>query len=255
MATGFQGRGNILKPIQWYKALHDHHGRQEINCFLVNGIRAIEQIYSVSPTSIEEILTLDESIVDKFDCPTTIVSQKQMERISPVKTPQNVVAVIAIPENIYSSELPVEPGKKILCLEHIQDPGNVGTLIRTAAAFDYDGIIMSELCADPLGIKTAQATAGSLFSVWIRRTKEYVSLCKDLQSRNFVLYSTDMKGDKVTNSLQLPHIIALGNEGNGLSELLTSIADKRVRIPINDQKVESLNVAISGAILMYLSHT
>jgi TrmH family RNA methyltransferase len=166
-----------------------------------------------------------------------------------------VIALVRLPRETYSDELPENPGANLLLLEDVQDPGNVGTLIRTAAAFDFSAIILSEKCADPFSAKCAQSSAGSVLSIAIRRTKNYLSLAENLRRRGYLLVSADLSGfekpEIVTTSKKM--VLALGNEASGLSQALLDISDFRVRIPINTHKVESLNVAACGAILMYLS--
>ena len=140
-------------------------------------------------------------------------------------------------------------------MEDIQDPGNVGTLIRTAAAFGFSGIILSDKCADPFSPKCVQSTAGSILSLWLRRTDNYVNLIQSLIRQNYTLIAADLQGEdrpdifNITGQL----ILALGNEAAGLSESLLHKAQYRIKIPIDRTRAESLNVAVSGAICMYLT--
>jgi RNA methyltransferase, TrmH family len=170
-------------------------------------------------------------------------------------TPQGIIAVVRLPELSYSDELPPQTGDKILFLEDIQDPGNVGTLIRTAAAFDFSGVILTGKCADPFSPKCAQATAGSLLSLWLRRTENYLKLIDILQGNGYKLVATELKGSDNPSILQKSQsfVLALGNEAAGLSITILEKADFLLRIPVNRDKAESLNVAISGAICIYLS--
>jgi TrmH family RNA methyltransferase len=140
-------------------------------------------------------------------------------------------------------------------LEDIQDPGNVGTLIRTAVAFDYSGVIMTEKCADPLSLKCVQATAGTVLSLWVRKTRRYLELTATLRESGYTLIVTDLNGTAEPSILNQPSklLLALGNEAAGLSSALLDTANYRIRIPIIREKAESLNVATCGAICMYLS--
>jgi TrmH family RNA methyltransferase len=139
-------------------------------------------------------------------------------------------------------------------LEDVQDPGNVGSLIRTAVALGFSGIIMSEKCADPFSPKTIQSTAGTILSLWIRRTGDYLSLACSLKSSGYNLVATDLSGEENPSYLKESDklLLALGNEAAGLSEDVLKFADYKLKIPIKD-KAESLNVAACGAICMYLS--
>ena len=163
--------------------------------------------------------------------------------------------MVQLPADTYSHSLPVDAGSRVLLLEDIQDPGNVGTLIRTAAAFDYSGIMLTEKCADPFSPKCIQSTAGTALSLWIRRTVAYLDLVGELKRRGYILAAADLRGTQGPSILKEPDrlVLALGNEAAGLSDTLLKKADHRVRISIARTKAESLNVAACGAICMYLS--
>jgi TrmH family RNA methyltransferase len=244
-----------LKPLKWYKKLATKKGRLEAGAFLVEGDKAIRQIISSHPEKIVEILTVAEPRSAYGDLATRLVTESQFRAISHTKTPQGVTAVVRIPDGIYSDYLPVDAGNKVLLLEDIQDPGNVGTLIRTAAAFDFSGVIMTAHCADPLSPKCVQATAGAVLSVWLRRTAHYLELTGELRKAGYSLIATELEGAADLSLLhrQSKIILALGNEAAGLSRALRDIADHRLRIPTVREKAESLNVAACGAIFMYLS--
>ena len=160
-----------------------------------------------------------------------------------------------MPADTYSSNLPTLTGSHILLLEDIQDPGNVGTLIRTAAAFDYAGIILSEKCADPFSSKSIQSTAGTVLSVWIRKTNRYLQLARELHEKGYATVAADLKGTKDPSLLsrQDKLLLALGNEASGLSRSMLRVAHDHIKIPIARERAESLNVAACGAICMYLS--
>jgi TrmH family RNA methyltransferase len=244
-----------LKPLKWYKKLATKKGRLEAGAFLVEGSKAVRQIISSHPEKIVEILTVAELSPAYEGLATRLVTESQFRSISHTTTPQGVMAVVRIPDGIYSGYLPADAGNKVLLLEDIQDPGNVGTLIRTAAAFDFSGVIMTAHCADPLSPKCVQATAGAVLSVWLRRTAHYLELAGELKKAGYSLIATELEG---VDDLSLLHqqnkiILALGNEAAGLSSALLDIADYRLQIPTVRKKSESLNVAACGAIFMYLS--
>jgi TrmH family RNA methyltransferase len=165
------------------------------------------------------------------------------------------MAVVRLPRDACTDALPAEAGERVLLLEDVQDPGNVGTLIRTATAFNYGGVILSQQCADPFSPKSVQATAGALLSVWVRRGDGYLGLAKRLQAAGYPLLAADLNGDEGPDALQHsgPLVLALGNEAAGLSASLLAISDRRFKVPIARNRAESLNVAATGAICMYLS--
>jgi len=244
-----------LKPFKWYRRLTTKKGRLEAEAFIVEGTKSINQIISNHPDEIIEILTIEEPLPVYSNYVVRLVTESQFRYICQTKTPQGVMAVVRIPVDIWSDCLPDDIGNKILLLEDIQDPGNVGTLIRTAAAFNFSGAIMSENCADPLSPKCVQATAGTVLSIWLRRTTNYLELISVLRKGGYTIVSTDLNGreEPAFLSRQSKLLLALGNEAAGLSIAMLNVADFRLRIPTIQEKAESLNVAACGAICMYLS--
>lgn len=244
-----------LKPFRWYKKLATQKGRLEAGAFLVEGNRAIRQILEGHLDEIIEILTIEEPLPVYRDYTMRLVTENQFRSICLTKTPQGTMAVVRLPVDMYSGHLPEDLGNKILLLEDIQDPGNVGTLIRTAAAFNFSGVIMTENCADPMSPKCVQATAGTILSVWLRRTASYLELTKALRKGGYTLIAAELNGVAEPSILcrQNKLLLALGNEAAGLSRELLDEADYRLRIPTIREKAESLNVAACGAICMYLS--
>jgi TrmH family RNA methyltransferase len=242
------------KPLRWYRGLAERKGRLAARAFIVEGGKAIRQVMAGHQDAIIEILVVDEPPPYR-DYPVRLITESQFRYISSTQTPQGILAVVRLPPDITSDNLPKDTGDRILLLEDIQDPGNTGTLIRTAAAFGFSGAILTENGADPFSPKVVQATAGAVLSVWLRRTKNYLELVKSLKKENYKLITADLQGDAGPEVLHdKPKILlALGNEAAGLSEPLLKMADYRLQIPVDKNKAESLNVAACGAILMYLS--
>jgi len=241
--------------LKHYRQLATGKGRQETGAFLVEGEKAIKQIATGNPDAILEILTVSEPSPAYRQYPIRTITEKQCRYVCSTQTPQGIAAVVRIPEEIYTDRLPDNPGRHVLLLDDIQDPGNAGTLIRMAAAFDYQGIIMSGKCADPLSPKCVQAATGATLSTWIRRTDGYAGLAKELKADGYTILAADLSGDDSPESpdYRSKFVLALGNEAAGLSEEILKLADYRLRIPIKREKAESLNVAACGAILMYAS--
>jgi TrmH family RNA methyltransferase len=244
-----------LKPLKWYKNLVTKKDRLEAGAFLVEGDRAIKQVIATHPDEIIEIIAIEKPSSAYHKYSIRYVTDSQFRSISQTKTPQGTIAVVRLPRNTFSDHLPETIGTKILLLEDIQDPGNVGTLIRTAAAFNFSGVILSNKCADPLSQKCVQSTAGAVLSVWIRKTARYLELAEQLKKNGYSLIAADLKGMKDSSMLynQDKLLLALGNEASGLSESVLNISHHRFQIPITRQQAESLNVAVCGAICMYLS--
>jgi len=249
-------RNIMLKPIKWYKNLATRKGRLEAEAFLIEGDSTIKQIISSKPDDIIEIVSTGELSPFYHKYSKRLVTDRQLRSICSTKAPQGVIAVVRLPMDTYSDQLPDNIGAKILLLEDVQDPGNVGTLIRTAAAFDFSGVILTEKCADPLSPKCVQATVGTVLSLWIRRTSRYLELIEKLKDNGYSLAAADLDGTENPSVLQCQNklLLALGNEASGLSDSVLNVSNHRLRVPIIREKAESLNVAACGAICMYLSH-
>jgi TrmH family RNA methyltransferase len=252
-----------LKPLKWYKNLTTKKGRLEAGAFLIEGDRAIKQIIATHPDEIIEIIAIEKPSPTYHNYSIRFVTDSQFRSISQTKAPQGIIALVRLPLDTFSDHLPENIGTKILLLEDVQDPGNVGTLIRTAAAFNFSGVILSNKCADPLSQKCIQSTAGTVLSVWIRKTTHYLEFVEKLKKNGYSLIAADLKGmedpsmlycqDKLLLALQDKLLLALGNEASGLSESILNASNHRFQIPIIRQQAESLNVAACGAICMYLS--
>ena len=243
-----------LKPLKWYKKLSDKKERLDAGVFLVEGPRAVVQIMSAAPDSIVEILATEDAIKIYSGYLTRLVTESQLKSICSSQHPQGPVAVVSLPPEAYLPDMPHVTGGRVLLLEDVQDPGNVGALIRSAAAFDFDGVILTPKCADPFSPKCVQASAGAVLSLWIRVIDDHYRAVNELKARGYKLIATDLAGgDDISALAEARQILALGNEANGLSPDLLYLADARVSIPLNRQKAESLNVAACGAVCMFLS--
>jgi len=243
-----------LKSLRWYRELAERKGRLAAGAFLVEGDRAVRQVIAVSPENVIEILSVGGMLSLYGNYPVRTVTESQFRYISRTQSPQGVMALVRLPADVYSDRLPADTDAKVLLLEDIQDPGNTGTLIRTAAAFGFSGVIMTENGADPFSPKCVQSTAGSILSVWLRRTKDHLSMASALKNNGYTIVAADLRGSAGPGVLRgvKKLVLALGNEAAGLSSPLLDMADHRLRIPTLIEKAESLNVAACGAILIYL---
>jgi RNA methyltransferase, TrmH family len=254
MASHFQRGSEVLKPLSWYKSLHDSKGRREAGAFLVEGVRAIAQISSVSPESILELLYEEDDNVPRAGLanPVRWLTRPQFKSICLSRNPSGPLALVAMPVDAESASLPADKGDRILVCEDIQDPGNIGTLIRTAAALDFSGVVLSDKCADPFAPKAVQAGAGTVLSLWLRRTTDFLRCVRGLANTGFSCIAADLRGTDVLFDIKPKRFaLILGNEGSGLSDETLGLATHVVKIPINSRKAESLNVAASGAICMH----
>ena len=248
-------KGKSLKSLKWYKTLSTAKGRAEAGSFLIEGEKSVRQIMDSQPQAIQEILTKRELAPAYSDYPIRYLTESQFKVICLTKTPQGPLAVIKMPDDIESCNIPIDAGNRVLLLEDIQDPGNIGSLIRSAAAFGYSGVVLSDKCADPFSPKCVQSTAGAVLSPWIRRSAEYLNIIGNLKSRGYSLIATVLTGGDPLSVIQrsIKTILALGNEADGLSSTVIELSNYQCKVPIHDECIESLNVAACGAICMYIS--
>ena len=177
-----------------------------------------------------------------------VVPEDVMASVSPMKTPQGVLFTCRLPE----TELPeLLEGKRYMVLDGVQDPGNVGTVWRTADAFGCDGLILLPGCADPYSIKTVRSSMGAVFrsGVWTATAQQLKTV---LQRSGIPLYGAALREDTL-DAREVDYsraALAIGSEGRGLTEEMLALCDKTIRIPMSE-RCESLNAAIAAAVLLW----
>ena len=207
---------------------------KEMKLFKIEGFHALEM---AKESGVLVSVFVTEEIKD-LGVPQYLVSKDIMESISYAKTPQGVICVCK-----YIDEKPIQ-SEKVLLLDNVSDPGNLGTILRTALAFGYDDVILRGGCSQ-YNEKVLQSTQGAIFSLNILNNYDVKTL------KDYEVIATEIKGsvDLSTISKVGKHILVLGNEAHGVSKEILQLATKRVRIDI--ENIESLNVAVAGAIAMY----
>ena len=180
-----------------------------------------------------------------------VVADNVFKSVSDTQTPQGIMAVVAMPE--YSlSELLSGNNTHLLILESIQDPGNLGTMVRTGEGAGVTGVIMNKITVDLFNPKTIRSTMGSIYRVPFYVTEDLAVTMKELQAKGIALYAAHLKGEHAYDEEDYTKACGflIGNEGNGLSDEIANLADTYIKIPMEGQ-VESLNAAISATLLMY----
>lgn len=219
--------------------LKDKKYRDSTNLFFIEGYDLVLEAYKNS--SIKELYVLDGTDVS-FDIPVTYVSSSVMKKISDMESISPYYAVC-----YKKLEKPI--GNKIIILDGVQDPGNLGTIIRSAAAFNFDTIVLSNDCVDLYNPKVIRSTKGMLFNINIivRELNDFINNLDD-----YVIYGTDViMGNDIKNE-DIPSKVALviGNEGRGISDSIKNLCDKFIYINMNSN-CESLNASVAASILMY----
>jgi len=179
------------------------------------------------------------------------VADAVFKNVSDTQTPQGIMAVVAMPEYKLESLLDGEK-THLLILESIQDPGNLGTMLRTGEGAGITGIIMNKTTVDLFNPKTIRSTMGSIYRVPFYVTEDLSGTLSQLKENGVSLYAAHLKGEHyyTEEDYTLGCAFLIGNEGNGLSDEIANQADTYIKIPM-EGKVESLNAAISATLLMY----
>lgn len=219
--------------IKHLNKLNQKKYRDEYNEFLVYG----EKLVSLAKEKgiVKEVYTSNPNKGG------ILITKKLMGELSVTKTDYDILAICE------KKNHPID-SNKILVLEDIQDPTNVGALLRSALAFNFKHVILSNKCADIYNDKTIRASGGALFSLFVERNDIYQKINK-YKKEGYKVYGADAhkSGTKIDKSTK--SILVLGNEGMGLSNEIKPLIDSFINIPTNE--VESLNVSVAGSILMY----
>lgn len=231
--------------IKQIRLLQTKKYRQKYDQFIVEGVKSIQEFLR-SELECLAVFTTSERL-DEFQalCSPNILFEtkaKQMEQISALKTPQEVLGIFKIPK-LDKIDLGVD---FILGLDDIRDPGNLGTIIRSADWFGLSQIVCSSSCVDCFNPKVVQASMGSLarVKVYYKDLKQFIEASKEHQ-----LVLTDMKGEDYKEFPWSKNIVIIGNEGKGISSELRSIPHSKISIP-RKGGAESLNAAISASIIL-----
>lgn len=222
--------------------LKQKKNRDQYRKFIVEGEHLVEE--ALKSGILLEVYT---SKISNYSYENMIeVSDEVIRKISSTKSPQPIIGICEMKQN---NELDYT-NHKFLILDGLQDPGNVGTLIRAAVAFGYNNLILSESCVDLYNDKVIRSTQGALF--YINYIKcDLLKAINELKKNNVTVIGTSLHNAISINQTEKKDKIAivLGNEGNGVSLTVLDNTDLNVYIPI--ESTESLNVAIAGAICMY----
>ena len=237
--------------IQLVRSLADKNSRLDAGLFVAEGRKLVSEALA-SGYEVESLYVVEESSCSaQFQCYgfAESVSAKDMERMSKLKTPSDVLAVIRIPDSALN---PDTFGNTLaLYLDCIQDPGNLGTIIRIADWFGIENVACSPDCADIYNPKTVQATMGALFRVNVCHVAPD-ELFRKTAARKVPVYGTFLDGKDIYDAeLSSDGIIMLGSEGHGISPLASQFVSKRLFIPpfpVSRHGSESLNVAVAAAV-------
>lgn len=239
---------NLINLVQKSKT------RREQDVFVTEGIKMFQE----APADKIKEVYVSESFYEKANagekleqCNYEILTDELFKKVSDTQTPQGVLCVMKQYhyelQDLFRKENPL-----FLILEDIQDPGNLGTMVRTAEGAGVDGIIMTKGTVDIYNPKTIRSTMGSVYRMPFIYTEDLQGVMKQLQDKNVKLYAAHLKGNCSYHQMDFKGATAflIGNEGNGLKDETADAADVYMKIPM-EGKVESLNAAVASVILMY----
>lgn len=229
------------KLIKRLAKLKDKKYRDLEDIFLIETEHLIEEAYRCG--MLEMVLVLENEDIN-LDVKKVYVTKNILNKLSSLNSNIKYIGVAR-------KFIPKGYGNRLILLDNLQDPGNLGTIIRSAAAFNIDTIILGNNCVDLYNDKVIRASEGMIFHVDCLR-KDLTSLIIELKNNNYMMIGTDVNEGKVLNTFKFPlkFAIIIGNEGNGISLEIKNLVDKNIYIPMN-KKTESLNASIAASIIMY----
>ena len=230
-----------------WRSLKEKKGRDAQDAFLVEGNKMVREALA-SGFPVQAVLLREGSMPDAELSPTVplyVLPDHVFQSVCDTKTPQGIAAVLSRCVNPLT-------GSRFLALDGIQDPGNMGTMIRTADAAGLDGMLLSPDCVDIFSPKVLRATMGSIFRMSFAFPQSLPAALRDLREKGFAVLSSQLDGDPFyeREDIGSSFVLIVGNEGNGISDPVKAEATHRFRLPMRGG-AESLNAAVAAGIMMY----
>lgn len=230
------------KKIKSIKKLEQKKFRDETSEFVVEGDHLVMEAFKAN--ILKEIIALEGTIIDKVDVEINYATSSVLKYISSLSTPPKVIGIC--------KKIKEKPLKdKILILDGIQDPGNLGTIIRNCVAFNISDIIVSPDTTDIYSPKVLRATQGMIFNVNIIK-RNLGEIIYSLKNSGYTIYGTKVNGGKSVKNIEKKEkfAIIMGNEGNGVKKENLDLCSEYIYIDMNN-KCESLNVGVATGIILY----
>lgn len=246
------------ETIKHIKKLKEKKYREEYKEFIVEGIKMIEEAISEG-AKIKSIIICEDCKtqgaipnelmyeIAKLNC--IYVAEKIFNTITDVINPQGIMAVIEKPQ---AKENTIDFSANVsLLLDNIQDPGNMGTILRTADSLNMKQIIVSKGSSDVYNLKVVRSTMGAIFRVKVIEVENLATVIKEMKKHKIKVYATDLQTDKSIYDVDYSKsAIVIGNEANGVSSKVLEEASERIKIPMIG-KTESLNAAVATSVILY----
>ncbi len=230
-----------------FRSLQERKGRLAHDAFLVEGDRLTREAVLSSFPLRAVLLRTDRERPDWVpeEAPLYLLPEHVFAAVAGTKTPQGIAAVMGMQPR------PAR-GPRLLALDAVQDPGNVGTILRTADAVGFDGVILGPECADVFAPKVLRATMGSVFRLGLSFPEDLPGALRALREQGYSILSSQLDGTPFFGRQHVSDhlVLIIGNEGSGVSEAVRAEATHRLRLPMRGG-AESLNAAIAAAVMMY----
>ncbi len=234
--------------VQRWRSLKERKARKETGLFLVEGRKMVAEALA-SDFAVETILC-DAEQAEQYaallsQAETALLPAHVLAAVCDTKTPQGIAAVVRM-------HPPAQLGKRLVALDGVQDPGNVGTILRTADCAGMEGLLLSEQCADVFSPKVLRATMGSVFRMPLEVTGDLPGRLMELRGQGYSVLSSQLDGTPFYHRQGVGerYVLVVGNEGNGVSLPVQQVATHRLRLPMRGGS-ESLNAAVAAGIMMY----
>jgi TrmH family RNA methyltransferase len=247
--------------IKLTKSLSNRKFREKEGLFILEGVRLIEEAAQAG-VSIRHVLYCRKitssqrgsRLLEKFGqlgVPRFLVDESLFGELADTENPQGILAVAETVQSGFS-DLLITPDSLLLLIDGVQDPGNLGTMIRTACAAGASGVVLTKGTVDLFNPKVIRASMGTVFQIPIIIKEDNERILEFIKSKGFRILVADAKGEKLyyDSTTQGPVVWVLGNEANGPGDFFLRAADEIVSIPLSG-KVESLNVAVATGILLF----
>ena len=249
-----ESNGQIKELIKLQKQARE---RRKTKKFVAEGIKMV--LEAINFDKLDKLYVSESAfdrtaqrLGDKLErIPYEVVADNVFKQISDTVTPQGVLATVNMPEYDVK-EILSDERKAWVLLDDLRDPGNLGTIIRTSEGAGMSGIIMSKESVDLFNPKVVRSTMGAIFRVKFCYVESLIDIIEEIKKSGYDVYATAMEGSEVYDCVDYTKGSAfiIGNEANGVSDAVFEKASKRIRIPM-EGKLESLNAAVSAAIIMY----
>ena len=243
--------------IKHIRKLKDKKYRDESNEYVVEGVKLVEEAVKEN-AKIKQIIVCEDT-TRTYEIPTHImleiaryecisVSNKIFNIITQVTNPQGIMAIIE--KNAQDAQIDYSQDI-IVVLDDVQDPGNLGTILRTVDSIGLNQIIVSKGTADAFNSKVVRSTMGAIFRIKIIEVEELAQAIKEMRKHHFKLMVTSLQTENSIYDIDFnKKIIVIGNEANGVSKEIQDMADEKAKIPMLG-RTESLNASVAAGVVMY----